>query len=1097
MEPDAADPRDEDLAAILAACDDALARGDRRSSLDTIRAAEGKDQERLRKKLACVQLLRRLWAKTSGGESLPAELGRFQIRRELGRGGYGVVYLAFDPKLGREVALKVPRDDVLLTSALRDRFQTEARAAAVLDHPNIVPVFEAGEVGSTLYIASAYCPGPALEEWLRTQKEPVPVRWAAEVLLALADAAQHAHDRGVLHRDLKPSNVLLQIADLRLKIDSPEPSAASSQSPITNRQSPIPKVTDFGLAKLGPVFAPTAEGPAHTRSGVIVGTPTYMAPEQAAGQVKDVGPAADVYSLGAILYELLTGRPPFVADTVLDTLQLVRSAEPVSPTQLRAKLPRDLETICLKCLRKDPRQRYPSAAALGADLRRFLDGKPITARPVSVSERTWRWCRRNPTVAALGAALAAAIVVAVVGINLQVWRVNQAAKQADRERDTARTAHQTALRERDRAEANARRARTAVERMTAIGQQLYAKRETQESGRRILEQAVAFHEGFVVEQGDNADVVRDAAKAWAMVGFTREKLGQYKAAVDATRRCLDLYDQLIAGDPENLEYRREWAYRSRFLGYLYRRTDQPAEARRAYEAAAVAQRKLVGKLPDDTDHRKQLANTLMNLAGFLDDEDEPNEARRLLDEAIRLQRENLTAQPQDRSFRMESALAQETLGLLLWGRVREERGAELCRDAGEAFRQLNREDTGDESAYFLVQRNAVFHGELLADAGDLPGAERVYKIAYSGLASFRRAYPLNAAAPVLSIRACVGLGDVLRRAGKLAEAEANYRMARTLSIDLDRKIPEESGGRAAERVMIDLKLGGLLAALRRDEDAAPLLEQAAQAEVKDADTLAALARVLADCPAPRFRDPGRAVELASQAVKLRPKRAAAWSVLGLAQYRAGKPADAITSLRAATARREWFSAEDGFVLAMAYHRSGDPKRARGEFRSTADWLAKLPAGDKELERLRDEAAAVLARPAGVVILTVAANDLVRPRHNRMPTVVAPEDFAAWCDPRERDLAKLFPRSQAWTCTSGRRPRPTCRRSWTSTTSPSRPAGPRRTPSRSRWPPASSGLASSTPPGGRSGWPRRTGGWSPRPTCRPSTAAARLTTPRPR
>src|SRR5262249_9256990 len=252
MGPEAPDFPDEQFESLLAACDDALAVGDSKLSLDAIRSTGGTEQKRLRKALAFVQQLRRLWKPADANDGPARELGRFQIRRELGRGGHGVVYLAFDPRLGREVALKVPRDDLLFTPALRERFRTEARAAAGLDHPNIVSVFETGEVGTTLYIASAYCPGPALDEWLRAQKEPVPPRWAAEVLLALADAVQHAHARGVLHRDLKPANVLLSVDSGQWAVGSKgeDASPSSLSTAYCPLPTPTPKVSDFGLAKL-------------------------------------------------------------------------------------------------------------------------------------------------------------------------------------------------------------------------------------------------------------------------------------------------------------------------------------------------------------------------------------------------------------------------------------------------------------------------------------------------------------------------------------------------------------------------------------------------------------------------------------------------------------------------------------------------------------------------------------------------------------------------------------------------------------------------------------------------------------------------------
>jgi WD40 repeat protein len=337
---------------------------------------------------------------SSTGRLARTELGRFQIRRELGRGGFGVVFLAYDTRLCRAVALKVPKADVLIEPELRQRFYHEARIAAGLDHPNIVPVYEAGEVGPVCYIASAYCAGSTLADWLRQQPEPVPIRAAAGLVATLTRAVAHAHARGVLHRDLKPSNVLLEITAR----SSPEEVASIGSQEFT------PRITDFGLAK---VFAgDVGEGP--TQTGLILGTPSYMAPEQVQHRSGAVGPAADLYSLGAILYELLSGRPPFRGENDLETLELARRDEPITPRRLRPRLPRDLETICLKCLQKEPQGRYATAVDLADDLDRFLAGESISARPVSGLTRLARWCRRSPALASALGLAACAILAAIV-----------------------------------------------------------------------------------------------------------------------------------------------------------------------------------------------------------------------------------------------------------------------------------------------------------------------------------------------------------------------------------------------------------------------------------------------------------------------------------------------------------------------------------------------------------------------------------------------------------------------------------------------------------------------------------------------------------
>jgi hypothetical protein len=329
------------------------------------------------------------------------QVGRFQLVRELGRGSFGIVFLADDPRLGRQVAIKVPLPNALVDPRLRERFVREARAAAGLDHPNVVPVYEAGEAGPVCYIAAAYCPGVNLADWLRQRREAVPLHVGAKLLAAVADAVQHAHDRGILHRDLKPSNILLMPAAQE------HAEAGAGDLPF------IPRLTDFGLAKL--LECDTKE----TASGVIMGTPPYLAPEQAGGSGTLAAPT-DVYSLGIILYELLTRRLPFGGSNLLLTLEQIRSQDPPPPRRFRPDLPRDLETICLKCLHKEPQQRYASAAALARDLRHFLRGEPIEARPVSLLGRARAWCQRPERVRDAGVVALlfgiTTIVNAVIGL---------------------------------------------------------------------------------------------------------------------------------------------------------------------------------------------------------------------------------------------------------------------------------------------------------------------------------------------------------------------------------------------------------------------------------------------------------------------------------------------------------------------------------------------------------------------------------------------------------------------------------------------------------------------------------------------------------
>ncbi|MCE9561929.1 MAG: protein kinase [Planctomycetes bacterium] len=321
----------------------------------------------------------------------PHRVGRFELRRQLGKGGCGIVFLAYDPKLEREVALKVPRPEMLLSPDARARLVREALAAAEFDHPNLVPVYESGEIGPICFIATAFCPGQTLSEWLDRQAFPVPIRQTARLIATIAEAVQHAHDRGVLHRDLKPNNVILQATK-----DDPNEQEPPPGSVQLRGDQFIPRIVDFGLAKLL-----ERGGPSETTTRQILGTPKYMAPEQAQARHGEVGPAADIYALGVILYEMITGRAPYEGESDVEVLRQSIEGNLVQPRFLRKDVPRDMEAICLKAMHRIPGKRYRTAIDLADDLRRFLDDKPTIARPLKWAGRAARWLRRNDQAVAL------------------------------------------------------------------------------------------------------------------------------------------------------------------------------------------------------------------------------------------------------------------------------------------------------------------------------------------------------------------------------------------------------------------------------------------------------------------------------------------------------------------------------------------------------------------------------------------------------------------------------------------------------------------------------------------------------------------------
>jgi tRNA A-37 threonylcarbamoyl transferase component Bud32 len=584
----------------------------------------------------------------------------YEIDGELGRGGMGVVYKARQTDLRRSVALKMILAGAHASDRQLARFRAEARAEARLQHPNIVQVYEIGEHDGLPYFSLEFVDGSNLGQ--KAGRQPQPPRDAARLVETLARAAHYAHERGVVHRDLKPANVLLTADG-------------------------TPKVADFGLAKC------LDDEDGSTRTGSVLGTPSYMAPEQALGRHRDVGRATDVYALGAILYELLVGRPPFLAATMLDTVEQVRTEEPLPPTRLQPKLPRDLETICLKCLQKDARKRYASAEELAEDLRRFLAGEPIKARPVGAAGRLWRWCRRNPRVAGLSAAVALLLLTVTAGALVFAYQIDRKQRETEQARADAVAASAVAEQNAERAQAESRRAddnaRQAVARYNlaldalnvVVGKvqtELEKTPATERMRQKILLAAMDVLRKSA-DQGDRSGLSeRGLASAHMIMGNILLETGKREEAVKEFATCHRILTELYRANPDSDKAVGNYAASlcvqgDRDADY---RHDLPGARARYREALALQEDLLAHPKPNPeltpTEIKASTANSYQRLAEIAEQmgpeaQDDPDE---MLQKALKV-REEVAAANRGPADRKELGHVHYLLGERQWKRHQE------------------------------------------------------------------------------------------------------------------------------------------------------------------------------------------------------------------------------------------------------------------------------------------------------------------------------------------------------------------------------------------------------------------------------------------
>jgi tetratricopeptide (TPR) repeat protein len=723
--------------------------------------------------------------------SLPDVPG-YEVLRLLGQGGMGRVYKARHLGLRRNVALKMISSGWRATGEQLARFRREAQSLARLHHPNIVQIFEIHDCQGYPCFSLELVEGGSLDQKLAgAPQEP---RQAARWIETLARAIHLAHEQGIVHRDLKPGNVLVT-AEGQLKI------------------------TDFGLAKC------LEEENPQTQTGSLLGTPSYMAPEQAAGDLKATGPLADVYALGAMLYEMLTGHPPFLGLSTMETLHLIRTAEPVPPARVRPGVPIDLQTICLKCLEKVPAKRYASALELADDLARLLANEPIRARPAGAVERLVKWGRRHPArVGMLAVIVGAGVCMSILGIWSYV------------------SLHRAAERDRERLEM----ARGVVDDLyTKVAEEWLVDQPDKDSlAQEFLEKARALYEAFSQEDSRDPTLRRETALSFFRLGQLSRAVDQHAKAEESYGRAIVLQKKLHDEYPLVAQYQQDLANTYNWLGDFLRENGRPlAEAERYYQQAFDLQDALLDRFPDEPSYRRELARSRYNLGLIKLAVNQLEAAGRHFDEAIQL----LTTQKSmTSSDRIELARCYINRGV-------QRKESRLLKEAKEDYRRaidLLKALLGEGRARSDLKRDLATAstnlGNVLLELGEHLGARRELDESVVLLQRLVDDFPKRPAYKKKLANTYNSLASVWEADSMPAKVEENWKKAFDLLQQLDQEQPDV----ADHQLILGMTTGNLgrtcaqrgdwRTARRRFEAAIDHLRRALKSNPKSPDVLRAL-----------------------------------------------------------------------------------------------------------------------------------------------------------------------------------------------------------------------------------------------------------------
>lgn len=722
------------------------------------------------------------------GSELPSSIGNYDIHSVLGRGGMGIVYRARQRGLKRDVALKMILAGSHADAETLSRFRAEAEAVAQLQHPNIVQIYDIGEQDGMPYFSLEYIEGETLDDFRKS--EPVSESKAAELIETIARAMHFAHDAGIVHRDLKPANILLT-------------------------KNGEPKVTDFGLVKR----IDGEEVDSQTQNGTIMGTPHYMAPEQAWGQT-NIGRAADVWAMGAMLYAMVTGRVPFAGASTVDTLVQLREKEPVAPSELVTNLSADMETICLKCLQKDPGKRYTTAQELADDLERYRQGIPILARPVGRIERAWRWCRRKPLVAGLIAALVVALISGTTFSTAFGIKANNSAIAEAKARETAE--EKQAYAEKKEAEAKQSEEKAVVNEEKALHQRTVALAAfntavewagtdlknvpgTEKFKQRLFSAAVEGLNRLSEIVGDDR---RDLALArgYAKAGEGFLELGKAEEAKSQFDESHEILERLAKTESETPEATHQLRIGRSFrnLGLAHRGLSGPAEAISWHRKAIAAKQKALKTHEDPLFVKQEIADSCGDLGRALLESGNAKDASEILAKGAEYRDAWLQAAPDNVQAIQDQAGLRRQIGHVKLGLGEVVAAVENLQKAVERLEPFGTSETASsrDQLNLALFRSDLADALLMMDKNQ--EAADLYRKSIAAIEIVREKNPTYVPAKKFHAGALYGLNAAESRMGNSAAEHI------TASIDLRRDLVAgaKSNNEFLRELMIALARGG-------------------------------------------------------------------------------------------------------------------------------------------------------------------------------------------------------------------------------------------------------------------------------------------------